>query len=86
MSNFFETKKCHNLCCIKLSNNVGVKTIKDDNQYLIHGDIHFENIIWHPTQPKIIALLDWEMCGLGNFCYDLAYFLKDYHWKYRKIN
>ena len=49
---------------------------------LIHGDLHYGNIIWHPTKNQIVALVDWEMCSIGNPLYDLAYWVKEWHWKY----
>lgn len=41
---------------------------------LTHGDIRFDNVVFHPTAPKIIGILDWELSTLGAPPVDMAYF------------
>ncbi|WP_418316846.1 phosphotransferase family protein [Piscinibacter sakaiensis] len=40
---------------------------------IVHGDYRLDNVIFHPTQLRIIAVLDWELSTLGDPLADFAY-------------
>jgi aminoglycoside phosphotransferase (APT) family kinase protein len=46
---------------------------------IAHGDFRMGNLILHPSEPRIVAVLDWELSTLGHPLSDLAYNCLAYH-------
>jgi len=46
---------------------------------IVHGDYRMDNVIFHPTEPRILAVIDWELSTLGHPLADFAYHLMSWH-------
>jgi aminoglycoside phosphotransferase (APT) family kinase protein len=46
---------------------------------VVHGDYRLDNVVFHPSEPRILAVLDWELSTLGDPLADFAYHCMSWH-------
>ncbi len=63
----------------KLMEWLGTHMPERDESAIAHGDFRLGNVMVHDTEPRIIAVLDWELATLGHPLADLAYCCMPFH-------
>ena len=48
---------------------------EDDSASIVHGDYRLDNMVIHPTRPRVLAVLDWELSTIGHPLADFTYHL-----------
>ncbi len=62
-----------------LPNNIPNDAPENVETSIVHGDFRLDNVIFHPTKPQILAILDWELSTLGHPLADFSYHCMSWH-------
>ncbi len=76
----YQASKTHEIPAMdKLADWLESNAPERDETTIAHGDFRLENMIFHPTEPLPVAVIDWELATLGHPLCDLGYNCMTYH-------
>lgn len=59
--------------------NIPASARDDSMVSIVHGDFRLDNLLFHPTEPRVLAVLDWELSTLGHPLADFSYHCMAWH-------
>jgi hypothetical protein len=62
-----------------LPEHLPASALDEDQVAIVHGDYRLDNLIFHPNEPRIIAVLDWELSTIGHPLADFSYHCMSWH-------
>jgi aminoglycoside phosphotransferase (APT) family kinase protein len=62
-----------------LPEHLPASALDEDQVAIVHGDYRLDNLIFHPDEPRIIAVLDWELSTIGHPLADFSYHCMSWH-------
>lgn len=74
-----ESKTHENPAVDRLAEWLPPRVPAGDEVSICHGDFRIDNLMFHPTEPRVVGILDWELATLGHPLADLAYNCIQYH-------
>lgn len=65
---------------VELADWLGARLPAEDGCLsVVHGDFRLGNLMFHPSEPKVVAVLDWELSTLGHPLADLGFCVMPWH-------
>ena len=62
-----------------LPQNIPAKGLDENLVSIVHGDYRLDNLMFHATEPRVLAVLDWELSTLGHPLADFSYHCMAWH-------
>ncbi len=59
--------------------NMPASARDESHTSIVHGDFRLDNLMFHPTEPRVLAVLDWELSTLGHPLADFSYHCMAWH-------